>query len=315
MKLAYLGYDKTALKPLPVLEQHFSHIDFYLVNSDQVASDLDFLKLPIMAQNVCIPVDEALQTIKHKLVLHDIRNEYNALKQSLFSGFNLSADEFIGTKKSEKKQFELKDIVSIKFEKKINKHVIERQRHEPQEYNYLIIQGHQLVSDSVQSHRQNIIHRPQTQSFLILNLEFEMQYRLHKQYVHHDFIFIDNISLKTIFDNWYLCSFSQNKLSVGLYIPYAQHQSEEFLDYITGRVRALLSKSFEAFKIEELLSRKVSASDGFVVQALKLNYPKNSSVFPSFDYWPQNKINDYIKNVFVVKNKKNRNLFAEKEIS
>lgn len=315
MKLAYLGYDKTVLKAHPVLEQYFNVIDSYLVNTDSEAGSLDLLSLPIMANNVCIPMDETLQTIQHKLVLQEIKNEYAYLKKNIFLDYKLTDSEFLGAKKALKKQLSIKDVVSIMFDRNLNKHFIQTKGAELEEYDYIIVQAHQLVTDQFQDIKQNIISRPQIQKYSILNIEFAAQYSLNKYHLHHEFIFIDNMRLKTIFDNWYICSISQNKFTVGLYIPFSRYDSNEFLEFITNRTYDVMSKSFESFKIGELLSRSASTSDGFVSHNAKLRYPKKSSVFPSFDYWPQNKINDYIKNLFIYKNKKNRNLFAEKEIS
>lgn len=316
MKLAYLGYDKTVLKTHPVLEQYFDAIDSYLVNIDSEASSLDLLSLPILANNVCIPMDETLQTVQHKLVLREIRNEYIYLKKNVLLDYKSTNGEFLGTlKKSLKKQLNLKDIVSIKFDRRLKKHFVQTKDNEVTEYDYLIVQGHQLVTDLICDIKQNIMSCPQIQSYVVLNLEFSVQYNLHQHHLHHEFVLIDNIRLKTIFDNWYICSRSQNTLTACLLIPFSNYNLTEFLDFITNRIHNILSESFESFKVGELLSRRVSASDGFVSKSAKLKYLKSSTVFPSFDYWPQHKVNDYINNLFIIKNKKNRNLFGEKEIS
>ena len=101
MKLAYLGYDKTVLKAHPVLEQYFGVIDSYLVNTDSEAGSLDLLSLPIMANNVCVPMDETLQTVQHKLVLQEIKNEYVYLKKNILLNYKSTNGEFLGTKKED----------------------------------------------------------------------------------------------------------------------------------------------------------------------------------------------------------------------
>lgn len=321
MKLAYVAFDKTALKTHPALEQYFSAIDTYLVNPQSEASDLDILNLAIMADHVFIPSDVTLQTLQHKLVLQKIKNEYLFLKQNIFSGFSFQGEELIGARTAEKQQFDLSEVLSITFDKNRKKHIIQTEGQNFIDYDYLIIEGHQLVSGALAKKNQNIISKTQIQSSLVLNLEFSMQYKLHKQHLHHEFIFIANTELRTLFDNWYLCSLSHNKIGVSLYIPYEQHWQAEFLDFMTQRTHKLISLTFESFAIGELIKRGVSTSDGFVTRNLKLNHTKTSAAFPSFAYWPQNKINDYIKNVFVnknvigqlQKNKKNLYLFAEKE--
>ena len=312
MKLAYLGYDKTSFKTHNVLECYFDQIDSYLVDANLEANDLFFSKLQLIANNVCIPVDETLRTTQHKLVLKEIKNDYAGLKKSISYNYDLPTVKQSKALDYKKKQMVLKDILSINFNKLTNKHEIQTKNFELLEYDYLIIQGHQLVADRIQDIKQNIINKIQVQTHLILNIEFTIKYKIDKQHLKQEFIFIENILLKTIFDNWYICGISQNKISLGLFIPYSQRSSVEFLDFITNRTQDLLNKSFTSFTIGEMLNRWESASDGFVSSKMALRYPRNSSVFPSFVFWTQNKINDYIQNLFVIKNKKNRFLFAEK---
>lgn len=313
MKLAYLGYDKTLTKTNAVLGQHFGVIDNYLMNENLEANSLNFFSLPIMADNVCIPTDESLYTVRHKSVLYKIKNEFTLLKKNIFSEYKLTGDEITGTKKSIRQQFSFDEIESIYFNKKKKKYLLQSKSHGLIEYDYLIVQGHQLVTDRLQMIKQNIISKTQTQSYLVLNLEFSAQYRLHDQHLRHDFIFIDSTNYNTVFDNWYICSYASNKLLVSLIIPAANYRSDELLQFIEARTLQVLSNSLKSFEFGVLVNRWLSCMDGFVTQKLKLMYPKTSTVFPSFDYWTQNKINNYIKNIFVVKNKKNRALYTEKE--
>lgn len=314
MRLAYLGYDKTSLKTNTVLEQHFEAIDNYLVNDNLEANNLNFFNLPIMANNVCIPIDESLYTVQHKSVLYKIKNEFTMLKKNLFADYRLTGDEITGTRKSVKQQFSFDEIESLFFIKKKNKYLLQMKGKEPIEYDYLIVQGHQLVTERLQLLQQNIMRKPQKQSFLILNLEFTAKYRLHEQHLRHDFIYIENTNYNTVFDNWYICSYSGNRLLVSLIVPSANYRSEELMDFLAARARGALSESLKPFEIGQLQNRWISCADGFVTQRVKLNNLSFASVFPSFDYWTQNKINNYIKNIFVVKNKRNRALGTEKDL-
>ena len=314
MRLAYLGYDKTSLKTNTVLEQHFEIIDNYLVNDSLEANNLNFFSLPIMANNVCIPIDESLYTIQHKSVLYKIKNEFTMLKKNLFADYRLTGDEITGTRKSTKQQFSFDEIESLFFIKKKNIYLLQMKGKEPIEYDYLIVQGHQLVTEKLQFLRQNIMSKPQKQSYLIMNLEFTAKYRLHDQHLRHDFIYIDNTNYNTVFDNWHICSYTSNRLLVSLFVPAANYRSEELMAFVDARVRGALSESLKAFELGPLQNRWISCADGFVTQKLKLNNLSYASVFPSFDYWTQNKINNYIKNIFLVKNKKNRALYTEKDL-
>lgn len=313
MKLAYIGYDRTSLKTNTVLEQHFEFIDNYLIKEDLESNNLNFFSLPIMANNVCIPIDESHYTVRHKSVLFKIKNEFTMLKKNLFADYRLTGDEITGTRKSVKQQFSFDEIESLFFINKTKKYLLQMKGQEPIEYDYLIVQGHQLVTDRLQLLKQNVMRKPQSQSFMVLNLEFTAQYRLHDQHLRHDFIYIDNTNYNTVFDNWYICSYSGNRLLVSLIVPSANYRSEELMEFLAARTRAALSESLKAFEFGPLQNRWISCADGFVTQKLKLNNLAFASVFPSFDYWTQNKINNYIKNIFVVKNKKNSTTDTEKD--
>ncbi len=314
MKLAYLGFDKTLLKTNTVLSQYFAEIDYYLVNENLEANSLNFFSLPIMANNVCIPTDESLYTNQHKSVLFKIKNEFTLLKKNIFSDYRLTGDEITGTKKSLKNQFGFSDIESIFFDRKKKNYQLQTRSNGMIEYDYLIIQGHQLVTDQLQTVKQNVIGQQQLQSYLMLNLEFPASYKLHDAHLRQDFIFIDNTNFNTVFDNWYVCSYSANKLTVSLIIPTVQHHSEELQEFVAARSRQVLNDSLSSFEIGPVTKKWISCIDGYVTQKMTVSFPKHSSVFPSFDYWTQNKVNNYIKNIFVVKNKKNPVLFNEKEV-
>ncbi len=314
MKLAYLGYDKTLLRTNTVLAQHYSKIDNYLIHESLEANNLNFFSLPIIADNVCIPTDESLFTVQHKSVLFKIKNEFMVLKKNIFSDYKLTGDEITGTKKSENQQFSFKEIESVLFSKKLKKYVIKTKSRGEIEYDYLILQGHQLVTDQIQGLPQNVLNKAQIQSYIVLNVEYSVRYKLHDQHLRHDFILIDNTNFNTVFDNWYICSYSNSRLIVSLIVPSSTYQADELLEFIATRTLRVLSESLKSFEFGTTINRWVSCVDGFVTQKLKLNHPKDASVFPSFDYWTQNKINNYIKNVFVAKNIKKLTSTAEKEL-
>lgn len=370
MRLAYLAYDKNSLKTHSILKETFSVIDTYLISTEISSFDdghLNLLNLPIMTQNVYIPGNESLQTIQHKLILHKIKNEFNFLKQNIFSKYKLSKEEFSGKpsedfhedlqgdldealdeededssensnigaaikrqktilaslKNSKVRNLSLNAISDLHFDKKTGLYVIQSNLNkeinkEPEkivfEYDYLIVENHQLVSQALLTKSQNVIKQLHFQSHVVLNLEFPLQYKLHKQYLYHDFIFIENMQLKTIFDNWYICSFSQDRACIRLFIPYDKHQAEDYLNFISDRVYNRICRSFEAFEFKDVQKRWISTSDGFTLKDLKLNFPRNSSIMPSFSFWPQYKINNYIKELMAFNKKRNKRLFMEREI-
>lgn len=248
---------------------------------------------------------------------------------------NLDAEtevnEAANDSKSEPKliqSFNLSDVNRIFFNKKINKFIFESSNQavhsesktdeeglkNSKEYDYVFVEAHQVVSDLLHKKEQNIMDRPQIQTHIVLNLEYPVQYKFAEHHLHHEFIFVENTHLKTIFDNWFLCFFSQNKLNIRLFIPYGKHQDIDYLNFITRRSFVMLQRSFEAFEVKELQKRWISTADGFFSQELKLRYLKKSRNCPSFTFWPQYKINNFTKSMVESLKKKNKRAFTEREI-
>lgn len=313
MKLAYFAYSRASTKAHRVLEQYFDTIDTYLYNTSDEIIDYDLQNLSIMADHVIIPNNIELLTTQHKIVLQKIKNEYQFFKKNILLGYNQSSEDIIGTSKSIKKIYNISDVSEMTYDSDLNKHIIFSDNNKQKEYDYLIIESNEFIGSKISNIKQNVISRSGRQSHIILNLEFGLQGRVQsKQHLHHEFILVDNVEVKTVFDNWYICSLMHNKILVSQLIPFEKYHSEEFLDFITSRTFNALVRNFDTFIIDDLVSRYISTCDGFYQKKIKLNYPKNSAALPSFLFWSQNKVNDYINNMFILKNKKNRNLFDEK---
>lgn len=312
MKLAYLAFNKTAEKSHHVLGQYFDTIDTYIISESTDVCDFDLLNLPIMAHHVLVPSQIDLQTNCHKAVLQRLKNEIYYLRKNLFMNYSLNSEVLTGISNSSKNIFKFGSIKEISFDKTLNKHKVNLEGEVHKEYDYLIIESSEMTTSHLNQLKQNIVTKTTEQSHIILNLEFEIKYKVQKQHFHHEFVLINNPNLKSIFDNWFFCNMFHNKISCSVFIPYEKYTSEEFLKFITQRTHDVLSNSLSAFEIGDLIKYDFSASDGFLIRQAKLKYNKNSALFPTFTYWSQNKVNDYVHNIFIMKNKKNKNLFDEK---
>lgn len=313
MKLAYLGYDRTVFKTYSVLATCFTHIDSYLCDYDFGASDSDFLDLPIMAENVLIPKDVSIQTAKHKHVLKSIENEYQSFKSNIYRKEKLYKDAHASEKKIIPNHFALRDIIRLKFDTDNNKYVIEGRDKDPIQYDYVIIQNHQIVADVLYDQGHNLFSLLPMQSNVLLNLDFAIERLYEGDHLPNECLYVHNTKLKTIFDNWYICWLNDENLRVSLLISSDQYKSQDFIDFIVNRTSKVMSEVFESIRIKEIIATHITATDGFDLQNAKLNYPKYTAVFPSFAYWSQEKINYYIKNMFFAKNRKNQALFYGKE--
>lgn len=313
MKLAYIGYDRTVFKTYSVLATCFSHIDSYLVDYDFGASDSDFLDLPIVAENVYIPRDTSLHTDKHREVLKNIENEYNSFKSNIYRHENLYKEAHATEQKITQNHFDLKDIIRIKFDTDNNKYVIEGSERDSIQYDYLIVQNHQIVADLIYDQGHNIFSLLPMQANVLLNVDFSVENRNRARHLENECIYIHNTRLRTIFDNWYICWLNDENLRISLLIPNEQYKNAEFSEFIVGRTREIVEKAFESVTIKELIATHITATDGFDLQNARLNFPKYTAIFPSFAYWSQEKINYYVKNLFLAKNKNNRALFYNKD--
>lgn len=314
MKLAYIGYDRTVFKTYSVLATCFSHIDSYLVDYDFGASDSDFLDLPVMAENVYIPRDPALHTVKHKSILQNIEAEYNSFKSNIYRRENLYQEAHASERKIIQNHFDLKDIIRIHFDTDDNKYIIEGRDKDPIQYDYLIIQNHQIVADVLYDQGHNIYALLPMQANVLLNVDFSVENRYSGQHLENECLYIHNTRLRTIFDNWYICWLNGENLRVSLLIPNDRYKIPEFTDFITRRTREIVEKVFESVTIRELIATHITATDGFDLQNARLNYPKYTAVFPSFAYWSQEKINYYVNNMFLARNRGNRALFYGKDM-
>lgn len=312
MKLAYIAFNKTAEKSHHILGQYFDTIDTYLINEIDELCDFDLLNLPIMTHHVLVPSQIGLQTNCHKNVLQQLKNEIYYLRKNLFLGHGFNSEVLAGVSNSSKKFFKFSDIKEITFDKALNKHRINFEGEDHKEYDYLIIESNEITTSNLNQLKQNIMTKAAEQSHIILNLEYEIKYKVQKQHFHHEFLLIDNPNLKSIFDNWYFCNMYHNKISCSIFIPYEKYTSDDYIQFISERTRSILNRSLTAFELGDLMKHNFSASDGFVQKQPKLKFTKNSALFPTFTYWSQNKVNDYVHNIFIIKNKKNKNLFDEK---
>ena len=308
-----MGYDRSVAKAYTALSTCFSEIDSYLCDEHFHGSQADFLELPIIADNVYISKEAGLQTSKHRSLLKAVDAEYNFFKNNIYRKENIGRESLSAPGKLQQNQFLLKDVIRLHFDVDNNKFIIEGKEKDPIQYDYLVVQSHQLVTEMLYDHGHNLFSVLPTQGNILINLDFEIEKQHPGDHLSNECIYIQNVDLKTVFDNWYICNLSLDRLRVSTLIPGEQSKSAEFLDFITQRIRAAMAQAFETITFKELIDRRVSAIDGFDLAATKLVHPKYSCAFPSFTFWSQEKVNFYVVHQFLAKNKTNRALFYGKD--
>jgi hypothetical protein len=315
MRLAYLGYDKNAFKSTAYLAQYFQQIDTYLLNYDNQTNDSDICDLPIMAAHVYISKDQSLYTEQHKFVKRKISLEYNLFKKSISSieVKELKADT--EEPKGDKNYSKIIDIISLDYDRKSNQYKIVTKYQGNFEYDYLIIQDHHIISDLFKQKKQSVFKGDSDQFYAMLSLDFAIKAKLGNEVQEQEFIFVENTEIKSIFDNWYICKFSQQKISINFYIPYKQRHHEAYINFLVQRNRALFEKIFITFEMGEILNKSIIATNGFAQNHIAMINKQSSFVFPSFSYWSKERVAGFINEVFLNKNKKNKIFFSEKENS
>jgi hypothetical protein len=315
MRLAYLGYDKNVFKSYATLASYFKQIDTYLLNYDNEINNSDIYELPIMAANVYISKENRLYTDQHKSVLRKINLEYSLLKKSISSVEKIEINDDQAKPKCDKNYFKIADIVDIVFDKKSNKYFIKTKQQANFEYDYIIVQDHKIVSELFKRKNQNLFQGESDQFYVLLNIDFSIKAQLTNEVPEQEFIFVENPQIKSIFDNWYICKISQQKISINFYIPFKQRYNEEFINFLIQRTRTIFEKTFITFKIGDFLNTSIVTTNGFAKNHISTKNKQSSFVFPSFSYWSEKRVAGFIQNVFLAKNKKNKMFFSEKENS
>ena len=313
MKLAYIAMDRTAHKAHGMLERHYSTVDFYLADADSKTLNIDVAELPIMASNVCIPADRTLRTVQHNLVMQELKYEHNVFLNSIYTRKNLQNEHLEGVPLTSGNIKKLSDIHYMQFNKEINKYSIETIGQDITEYDFVIIQDNQFVMSLMLDKQRDLFVRFTEQNKVILNLDFEIKHSHGKLSEAADFLFVDNIFLKSTEDNWYISQLREDRFSVSVYIPLEMQNSAAYIDFMAKRISHVVNSTFDVFKIGSLINRNTLACDGHYTHRAKLRYAKCASLVPTFTFWSQPKINNYLS--LLIRNKKNRtgNSSVEKE--
>lgn len=311
MRLAYIAMDRTAHKAHGMLEKHFSTVDFYLADSNSKTLNIDVAELPIMAANVCIPAGQPLRTVQHNLVMQELRPEYNTLLSNIYTRKNLQNENLDAMPLTSGNIKNISDIHYISFNREKQKYFLECVGQAGAiEYDFLIVQDNQYVMSLLLDKQRDLFIRFTEQSKVILNFDFEVKH-LAPCLEAVDFIFVDNCQQKSIQDNWYICQLREDRISISVYIPLEMQSTADYIDFLAKRVSSVLNSRFDRFNIGLLLNKHILACDGYYSHRARLRYPKHGALIPTFTFWAQPKINNYLSLLVKAKNSKTKNLTAK----
>lgn len=313
MKIAYLGFDKTITKASAVLNQYFDSVDYFIYDNSEKTDPPSFEALPIMVENLLLPETEVLFTDEHRLVQKKIKSQYNKYKKAIYNHLKLKDKKIISSDVEKLTLRDFSEIVNIVYDQKQNVYNIENKNQAFYKYNYLIIQNNLFLIEDLQRRHKRILKKIPTHNFVGVRLIFSFKPKNSEEIMDQDFLLIDNADMMDIFDNWYIVRLSNNRITISFHIPYDQRFSENYIDFVIRRAENILRRKLSTLDIGSLIDQSLDFSDTLINQkTVKIYYPKNSCIFPSFTYWTQEKINYFVENYFVNKNRKNYNLFEKR---
>lgn len=303
MRLAYLATDKSSVKTAALINKYYTSVDYYFIDSEPNSMDLEIDRLPIMAKNLCIPTEKALQTTQHQAVLKSISRNLNDFMNQIYVFKNLSIELVDTAEKTNYRTFQMSDISFIKYNKEINKYTIENSQQEIIEYDYLLVENNQIIMNAILDKQQNLFLSFTEQTKVLLSLEFKIVNHHQSPQMPTDFIYVASHELKTTEDNWYVCRLEDHKIIISFYIPIEMHNSDSYTEFIVNRVNGIFNEVSDSFKLTEFIGKKISAIDGHYAYKAKLRQSKNGALIPTFTFWSHDKINHYLNQVLKSKNK------------
>lgn len=297
MKAAYLAYDQNAMVGLSVLSNYFQQIDFYLVDKEREPERIDFKSIAVLTDHLLIPAEEELRTATHLKVLKALNDDFSFYKKELCPHFQKSNATYTEIQKNCKTELgSLASIKDIVFNNKTNEIYIEREKTGVTGYDFLFVEDHQIISESLVGFGKNIYKASSQNSHVWFTTEFS--YELRKPRTEdlglRKFILVKDRLNKSVLDNWYFVQINKTKISVQQWVPFNQFRNSDFQKFIIERVEKILKEKLDLVQVTQFNQFFVNATSGFCQREGSLKNGKISNVLPSFHFWSQESINRYL---------------------
>ncbi len=312
MKLAYIGYDLNSLKSITALSRYFDEVEFFLVEPMREVFDFNFELIPLLADTHCIPPDDALKTGAHVDTFKKIRAQYHQFRHELFNHLKIRMAPAVQSLQPKNltasgiKKSQFSEIQDVFFDAKKQKVYVEKKQAGIDEYDFIIVEDHQLVSETVAAMTKNILSGKAQNSHIWFSSQFEYELKMPRSGVLNskNFLIVKDSLNESLIDNWYFCYLHHSKLTVQQWVPYNQHQNLDYRKFMIERTRAALMQKFEFIHLKESGEASVHTTSGFFKNRVSLKNNRLSAAVPSFEFWPPDRIEGFLVQTLAIKIKK-----------
>lgn len=317
MKLAYIAYDLNSLKAHGALSKHFTEIEYFLVETNRAVLKNSFEQIPVMVDQVCIPMDNNLITLAHKRTFNDIKSQYSKFKKEIFSELKSKSDLLSEATPVDKyKVAELNSLKDVFFDSKKQKVYVEAAAG-VSEYDFLMVEDHELISNKIKNITSNIFQNEPRNHHVWFSVEFGYELKKPRTgaLAERSFWLINDSQNESLVDNWYFCHFKANTVLVQQWVPFTQHQNMDYKKFMTERTQAVIAKKIEFIHVTEILNTFVDSTSGFFKNVGTLKNNRIAALTPSFSFWSQPNIESTVLTVLDPKIKKLLKLEAARGLS
>lgn len=315
MKLAYIATDLNILKTQKTLGAHFAQIDYYLIQPGGRSVDVDISAKSILMDSVSIPADPYIRTPLQNRKYNQIESLYQAWKKQIFQKNDVRPHEPRKNLKSIITQAVAGDpavvvrsadeISFMRLNRLNQKYVLELTKTQSEngidvsqlEYDLVLVENNQFVMSALVEKQQNLFHSFTEQSKCLLTFQFAPNYLQSEFASNEEFILIDNPSLKSIDDNWYIVQMSEEMISASFYVPLQMSSREDYREFLLERVRETLLKHLKTVKSLDLKNTYKSMTNGFYTHRASLRHKKNAALMPCFKFWSEDQCASYLNQI------------------
>ncbi len=307
MKLAYIAYDATSLKTQNILSKNFGEIEYFFVQPNSRRTDAVFEEWPILTDSLCIPAEKLFQTKQHELALGQVRSQYEKLKSELLGpamGLKQITKDPGASAIMTSPFNEIKDIF---FDSSKQKVIIEKGTLGTSEYDFLIVENHQLIASEIKHIKSQLFSIQPAHSHVWYSIGFTYQLKKNRVGFLPDrkFFFVKDRKNCALVDNWYGCHFEKSgQVIVQQWVPFNQYQNLDYKRFMIERTRAAIETEFDFLTSLEYSNSYVESTAGYCTQRGRAKKSKLSAVVPPVCFWSQLQIDSVFTQLMEPKIKK-----------
>lgn len=303
IKIAYIGYDQSAFLAYPGLSDTTEQVQFFLIHPEQNNNFTDFDSIDIFVNHVMIPANTTERTAEHSRQFAKVKENYQELHRWICS-FKF-ADETAETKKEKliTTESNLKDniinasqIVDIRSDERQKKCFIEIKQKGLKEFDFIIIEDHDLVLQFFQGKNINYFNKMSSQSRTWVGYKYKMTNLSSPEAFKKpmDCFAVDESGMDSIVDNFSLVHLSQHELIVWQWLPTYQIDNPQFDRFILDRIQILVAKKFPFLNLKAEEPIKIKTTVNCEHKPKKYLDSTFLSV-PNFSFWKSKTVADYLK--------------------